>query len=266
MSMTGMSAKAYAQNYLAVVNQAGEVWARSLNLTSVGSGFKLAGPSIFGGPAQFALPGFFTGIDVVTPGGAVWTHSITITNGTGTIGSGVNIGSLFGGPDAEFVLKDDSIGAYYVVNTRGQVWIHNLSNGVVGGGTLLNGPSLFGGPNQKFVLFDPGYRILVINTLGEVWAHDLVCPPPNQGFGCVPTGVGIGYKLGGPRLFGGSGSNDKYALVANQFILIVNSAGQVWAHRFSHSTISAGYQLQGPSLFGGDNTSFVVGFTFEPIE
>lgn len=263
--LTGINAKAYAQNFLAVVNRDGEVWPRELTLTSVGPGFKLAGPSLFGGPYKFVTSDSDSDIVVVTAAGTAWNHTILDSDGgslDGIQGGIAEKGSLFDGSNAEFVLKDYP--NYYVINTAGEVWVHVDQNGTIGPGKKLNGPSLFGGSNQKYVLYDPGFRILVLNSLGQVWAHDLSCAHPGP-LGCVtPDSIGSGYKLTGPGLFGAP--NDKYALVANQCILIVNTAGQVWAHKFSHSTIQGGFQLQGPVLFGGNNDAFVTALTGHPLQ
>jgi hypothetical protein len=67
-----------------------------------------------------------------------------------------------------------------VVNTKGEVWAHDLSSSKPGifcpdsvsVGHTLHGPTLFGAPNDKYVVYYDG-QLLVINTLGEVWARSV---------------------------------------------------------------------------------------------
>ena len=88
-------------------------------------------------------------------------------------------GSLFGAPDAKYVLGDVDCPRIYVVNTRGEVWAHDLIGFTVGPGNKLNGHLLFGAPNDKYVVWGFG-QILVINSQGEVWAHDVSGSTPNN--------------------------------------------------------------------------------------
>jgi hypothetical protein len=263
MLLPAVTVTAYAQNYLAVINQTGEVWPRSLDSTSVGPGFMLQGPSIFGGPGNLFVLSDDADIVVITESGTVWDHYILQSGNPPTLiqGGVPNDGSLFGGPDTAFVLKANPV--YYVVNTAGQVWAHIVQNGTVGNGILLNGASIFGAPNTKYVLYDPAFfRIFVINTKGQVWAHDLSCTQPGP-FGCVVADtVGSGYKLAGHSILR---ATSKYVVVANTSILVVNTAGQVSAHKYSHAAVHAGQTLQGPGLFGGDDDRDVTVFTYHPI-
>jgi hypothetical protein len=181
-------------------------------------------------------------------------------------------GTLFGGSDAKYVVANTR--TIYVINTEGEVWAHE-GWGDLSGGNKLNGPSLFGGNNDKYVLLDDN-RILIINTLGEIWAHDLICtnlplqepPPLFTGVLCGPyTGavspdaVGGGYKLNGPSLFGAT--NDKYVVLVNELLLVINTSGDVWARSISGTTVSAGYKLSGPRLFGGPDDRYVVVYEAE---
>jgi hypothetical protein len=216
------------QPFLAVINQAGQVWARTLSsnqgMLSVGSGFLLAGPTLFGGPDDQFVLGSRGNIAVVTRSGNVWNHRIPAGSGPAIEAGMEDTGSLFGGPDAQFVLYSPS-GVYYVVTTAGKVWAHTEQNGAIGGGTELSGPGLFGAPNQKYVLYDPTFsRILVINTSGNVWAHDLTSA----------NGIGGGTELSGPSLFGAP--NDKYAVLDYFYenILIINTSDK-YGHIIYHN-------------------------------
>ncbi len=252
---------AFAQGAkLAVINTAGEVWARDLDLSggNVGAGVKLSGPGLFGGPDDQFVVASVNSIAVITTSGAFWPRTVQLNN---TIGPGFKTsGSLFGGPNAKYVLYNYGCGEVYVVNTQGEVWAHSTSSTSVGIGRKLNGPSLFGGPNDKYVVFD-GARILVINTQGEVWAHDLSSSnrPPNSLLGCEYDTVGIGYKLAGPSLFGGP--NDKYVACTggpDGYLLVINSLGEVWSRRLSRAAVGPGVKLNGPGLFGAANDKYVV--------
>jgi hypothetical protein len=243
---------------LAVVNKAGEVWVREVWANAVGEGVKLEGPGLFGGPDDAFVLGSYRAISVVTKSGVLWVHSIEGDAPGEYLGSILGsvypvAGSLFGGPDAKYVLTDSNM--IYVINTKGEVWAHpwtaNLSDGY-----KLSGPSLFGSPNDKYVLLD-GNRILVINTLGEIWAHDLSCTHPiPQSYNCPPDTIGGGYKLNGPNLFGAA--NDKYVVLWYDLLFVINTSGEVWARQISSSTVGAGYKLSGPALFGGANDKYVV--------
>ena len=176
-------------------------------------------------------------------------------------------GSLFGAPDARFVLRDVRNNAVYVVNNKGEVWAHQLSLAEgVSVGYRLKGPSLFGGADDKYALLDSRFnRILVINKQGQVWAHDLSCsiPPVPPSASCTVDTVGAGYKLNGPTLFGGP--DDKYVVLANDLLMVANTEGEVWARTIAHSTVGAGHKLSGPGLFGGKDDRFVVVLDLNPI-
>jgi hypothetical protein len=197
-------------------------------------------------------------IAVITTSGAYWPRTVHDT----TIDAATRIpGSLFGGPDAKYVLDGGNTNLVFVVNKKGEVWLHVVSSGGVGTGQKLNGPSLFGGPNDKYVVYDDfGHpSILVITIQGEVWAHDL----SNASGGGFDT-VGAGHKLNGPALFGGP--NDKYVVRSEGRLLVVNTLGEVWAHDLSNAsggvvdTVGAGYKLNGPALFGGPNDKYVIAY------
>jgi len=170
-------------NKLAVINTAGKVWARDLDLAGgkIGAGVQLTGPGLFGGPDDQFVVASGPYIAVITKSGAFWPRLVQFDN---TIGSGMQVsGSLFGGPDTKYVQFDGGCQEVYVVNTAGEVWTHTtpLQTGAsVGPGRKMNGPSLFGSTNHKYVVLEIGSRILVINTQGEVWAHDISNshPPP----------------------------------------------------------------------------------------
>jgi hypothetical protein len=254
---TSAFAQQVAQTKLAVINQAGEVWARDINATMVGAGEMLQGPSLFGGPDDGLVLGSTNNLYVVTKSGAVWAHDMTprTVSDTHRIDAGSPLpGTLFGGPDAKYVLYDETAMMFYVVTTNGIVWAHPL--GQISGGYPLKGPSLFGAQNDKYVLLD-GNRILVVNTRGQIWAHDLSCTNPiPQSFLCPPDTVGAGYMLNGPSLIGAP--NDKYVVLANGRLMVINTFGEVWARNISASTVDAGYKLSGPTLFGGANDKYVV--------
>jgi len=74
--------------------------------------------------------------------------------------------------------------------------------------------------------------------------------------------VGGGHKLSGPGLFGGP--NDKYVVSLNGTLYVINTAGQVWAHAMTSSTIGGGVELSGPTLFGGPNDKYVVAYVIPP--
>jgi hypothetical protein len=250
--------KLYAQTLkLAVINTNGEVWARDLSDNTIGPSVKLTGPSLFGGSDDRYVLGFFNSISVVTELGAVWPRKITDT----TVGASSKLsGSLFGGADTKYVLNDESCDLIFVVNTSGEVWGHSISSSSVDDGFRLNGPSLFEGRNEKYLVFDvdgSNKRILVVNTAGEVWAHDLSRVPNTF---CGLDGIGAGYKLSGPGLFGAP--NDKYVLAG---LYVVNTSGEVWRHGTTHSAVGDGVKLNGPTLFGARNDKYVVTYIYSPL-
>jgi hypothetical protein len=267
MTVCGMlmvaSTSAFAQQVnetkLAVINQAGQVWARDFNATTVGPGEMLQGPSLFGGPDDAFVLGSTNNIWVVTKSGRVWSHDMTprSVSDTNHIDAGSALpGTLFGGPDAKYVLYDQTSAMFYVVTTKGVVWAHPLSQ--ISGGYALKGPLLFGAPDDKYVLLD-GNRILVVNTRGQIWAHYISCTNPvPQSFLCPPDTVGAGYMLNGPSLFGAA--NDKSVVLANGLLMVINTFGEVWARNISTSTVGAGHKLSGPTLFGGSNDKYVIAY------
>src|SRR5262245_55694073 len=153
---------------LAVINTRGEVWARDLDVAAgrIGDGIKLSGPGLFGGPDDQFVVGSLNSVAVITTAGIFWPRTVSAT----TVGPGIRFsGSLFGGPDAKYVLDFRSCNEVYVINTKGEVWAHAISASAVGGGRRLNG-TLFGAPDDKYVVLDEfNRRILVVNTRGEVW-------------------------------------------------------------------------------------------------
>jgi hypothetical protein len=248
---------------LAVINTAGEVWARDLDLSSgnVGAGSKLTGPGLFGGPDDQFVVASGTSIAVITKSGAFWPRTVEIGN---AISPGVQTsGSLFGGQNAKYVLYySGSSSVVYVVNTKGEVWTHSIGTQSgnptsVVSGRKMNGPSLFGAPNDKYVVLE-GNRILVINTQGEVWAHDLSESNPTPGtFGGLKFDtVSTGRKLNGPGLFGAP--NDKYVAYVPGHLLVINNLGEVWARAITSSEVGPGVKLNGSGLFGGANDKYVV--------
>ena len=250
-----MGTDAFAQGAkLAVINASGEVWARDLSGNSVGPGVKLTGPGLFGGPDDQFVVASQNYIAVVTTSGALWRRYVD----DNSVGNGVrHSGSLFGGPDAKYVVDGGRCHAVFVVNNGGEVWAHALGPKSVGIGSKLNGPSLFGGPNDKYVVYDDLYkRLLVINTRGEVWAHDMR-GSASQGT-CGFDTVGGGYKLNGPGLFGAP--NDKYVVASGGRLLVINAMGEVWARNMAHSAIGSGVKLDGPGLFGGSDDKYVVAY------
>jgi hypothetical protein len=239
---------------LAVINASGEVWARDLSANSIGPGVKLAGPALFGGSDDRFVVASQNSIAVVTMSGALWRRQVDDIS----VGPGVQHGgSLFGGPDAKYVVDGGSCRAVFVVNSAGEVWAHALGLKSIGVGNRLNGPSLFGGPNDKYVVYDDrNRRILVVNTRGEVWAHDMA---GNAAQGaCGFDGVGGGYRLNGSGLFGGP--NDKYVVASGGRLLVINAMGEVWARSMTRSAIGPGVKLDGPGLFGGPDDKYVVAY------
>jgi hypothetical protein len=253
---------------LAVINTAGEVWARDLDLagSKVGAGVQLTGPGLFGGTDDQFVVASGPWIAVITKSGAYWPRRVQFDN---TIGSGMQVsGSLFGGPDTKYVLYDGGCQEVYVVNTAGEVWTHTIAsqNGnftSVGLGQQMNGPSLFGSTNPKYVVLEIGSRILVINAQGEVWAYDISIsnPTPNQ-FQCGFNTVSAGQQLTGPGLFGAP--NDKYVAFVYNSLLVINTLGEVWAHNITDSAVGSGNMLNGPGLFGGTDDKYVVTYSVEP--
>jgi hypothetical protein len=239
---------------LAVINTAGEVWTRDLDLPggTIGAGSKLTGPGLFGGPDDQFVVACYNSIAVVTTSGAFWPRYVqtgnTITSGSKTSGS------LFGGTDTKYVLYDCGCNAVYVVNTKGEVWSHAIGKSV-GAGSKMKG-LLFGSPNDKYVVFGPA-SILVINTQGEVWAHVLSSSKPMTF--CNYDTVSTGQKIGS-GLFGAP--NDKYVAYWGGSLLVINSLGEVWAHRIGSSTVGPGVKLKGPGLFAAPNDKYVVTYQF----
>jgi hypothetical protein len=251
----------HAQDKLAVVNTAGEVWARDLSTNTIGPGVKLAGPGLLGGPDDQFVVASSNEIAVVTSSGAYWPRAVD----DNTIGSSSGLsGSLFGGSDAKYVFAGDECGkAVYVVTSSGDVWTHSIT-GAVGTGRKLNGPPLFGDPNDKYVTHDGNNRrILVINARGEVWAHELsTSTPPPPGAFCSPADtIGAGYKLNGPGLFGAP--NDMYVVSYAGRLLVINTLGEVWATDLSPTAVGPGMKLTGPGLFGTPNDAkYVVAYRY----
>jgi hypothetical protein len=267
-----LGSAAYAQDAIAVVNRSGQVWARTVTASSVGSGVQLTGPNLFaaGLDDEFVLSGLY----VVTKSGAVWSHPVVYQlNTLGALGPATKVpGSLFGGSDAKYVISGNNPNGILVINTAGQVWSHpvntcsvNCPNPIsIGNGSQLSGPSLFGGANDKYAVLDYQHqaansngRILIINTGGEVWAHDLLCGPvPPESLTCTAISIGAGYRLAGPGLFGAP--NDRYLVLANSSLLVIDKAGEVWAHNVSTSAVGPGFRLNGPVLFGGSDDKYVI--------
>jgi hypothetical protein len=158
--MLAVNARAQAQGpgpKLAVINTAGEVWARDLSANTVGPGMKLTGPGLFGGPDdQFVVASADTTIAVVTKSGDFWPRQVTDT----TISQPSHpSGSLFGGPDAKYVLYDGSLNVVYVVNTKGQVWSHVIS-------TTDGIPTTVGGSTERpIVVWRPKRQICCFRRL-----------------------------------------------------------------------------------------------------
>jgi hypothetical protein len=252
---------------LAVINTEGQVWARQLDLSggNVGAGEEVTGPSLFGGPDdQFVVTGGIAYIAVVTKTGAFWPHFLNPSTAPPgfALGPGLQFsGSLFGGPDAKYVLGDMGCGVY-VINQAGAIWNHivELDNNSIGAGNQLNGPTLFGAPDDKYVV-STGSSILVVNTKGEVWAHDLSSSKPNI---FCPDTVSVGRKLNGPSLFGAP--NDKYVVYYEGQLLVINTLGEVWARSVTSSAVGPGKKLIGPGLFGGTDDKYVIAFLWEPTD
>ena len=253
-----------AQDKLAVINAKGQVWARDLSTNNIGAGSMLTGPSLFGGSDDRFVVAFTNEIAVITASGIVWPRAVD----TQTIGSSSGLsGSLFGGPDAKYVLAyDNCLQAALVVTNSGNVWVHSIGTSV-GPGKKLSGPTLFGAPNDKYVVYDrSNRRVLVITTKGEVWAHDLssTAPPTNPFPFCSPDTIGPGYRLTGPGLFGAP--NDRFVVWYNDRLLVINSLGEVWARNISHSSVGPGVKLIGPGLFGTPNDSkYVVAYRYAQV-
>jgi hypothetical protein len=242
---------------LAVINTQGEVWAREVTESTISAGVKLSGPGLFGGPDDKYVIGLRENIAVITKTGDVWNRKVTAT----TVENGSNVGNIFGGPNDKYVLSAQRGyagipgGLILVVNTDGEVWQHNIDKNILSSRGKLNGPGLFGGPNDKYVVYeDSAERILVINTNGEVWAHNLL---RKDSFSPI-DGIGGGYKLDGPGLFGGP--NDKYVVYLYGQLLVINAQGEVWARKVLKSTVTAGVKLSGPGLFGEPNDKYVIGY------
>jgi hypothetical protein len=183
-----------------------------------------------------------------------------------TIGSSLKLsGSLFGSSDAKYVLGGDNCGqrVAYVINSKGEVWMHLIDSQSVGDGKKLNGPSLFGGSDHKYAVYIDG-SILVINTRGEVWSHNVLASTrAPQTFCDLYDTIRDGHKLAGTSLFGGP--NDRYVLALGHRLLVVNTLGEVWAHDLSSVGVGAGVKLSGPGLFGTPNdTKYVVAYDYTP--
>jgi hypothetical protein len=263
VSALALSPAAVAQTNIAVINQPGQVWLHPVTETTVGPGIQLTGSPIVG-PNDESVFGEMNQIDVANKTGELWVHGTTPES----VLPGHHVpGSLFGAPDARFVLRDVRNNTIYVVNTKGEVWAHQLSLAEgVSVGYRLKGPPLFGGSDDKYALLDSRFnRILVINKQGQVWAHDLSCSarPIPPSVSCTIDTVGPGYQLNGPSLFGGP--DDKYVVLANDLLMVVNTEGEVWARNISHSTVGTGHKLSGPGLFGGKDDRFVVVYDMNPI-
>ena len=250
-----LQATGFAQDAkLAVINTRGDVWARDLDLVggTVGGGMKLSGPGLFGGPDDQFVVASLNSIAVINTAGGFWPRTVT----SSSVGPGIGFsGTLFGGPDAKYVLDFRSCNQVYVVNDKGDVWSHAINSSSVGGGWRLNG-NLFGAPDDKYVVLDEiNRRILVVNTRGEVWGHDL---SKSDATFCGFDGVGAGYRLNGPGLFGAP--DDKYVAVLGNTLMVINTRGEVWTRNMTRSTIGPGVKLNGPGLFGAPDDKYVVAY------
>ena len=262
---------AVAQMKLGVIDRAGAVQGYNLTPNTIGPGVELTGTPIAGSNDQFAL-GETNGIDMVNSAGELWLHTATDQS----VFPGYHVpGSLYGRNDTRYVLSDGGR-LIYVINTKGEVWAHYWTRDGVLDGSKLTGPALFGRSvllgrvsDDKYVVWDAGYtvggRILVVTSVGEVWAHDLSCsiPPIPPSLSCTVDTVGAGYKLNGPTLF--FAPNDKYVVLANDLLMVINTYGEVWARNISHYAVGPGYKLTGPKLFGGNDDRFVVVYEVVPI-
>jgi hypothetical protein len=259
---------AVAQMKLGVIDQTGAVQAYDLTRNTLGPGVELTGTPIAGSNDQFAL-GKTNGIDVVNIQGKLWSHTVD----NQSVFPGYHVpGSLYGRDDTRDVLSDGGR-LIYVINTKGEVWAHYWTADGVSDGYKLNGLlprtwSSLGHPDDKYVVWEAGYtyggRILVVNWQGGVWAHDLSCsiPPTPPSLSCTIDTVGTGYKLNGPTLF--FAPNDKYVVVANDLLMVINTLGEVWARNISHYEVGPGYKLTGPKLFPGNEDRFVVVYDVVP--
>jgi len=255
---------AVAQMKLGVINQAGAVWAHDLTITTVGPGVELTGHPIAGSNDEFVF-GRINEIGVVNKSGEIWLHTVTDQS----VFPGYQVpGSLYCGPIPSRYVLSDGGRLIYVINTKGDVWAHYWTRDSVSCGYKLKGGQIVG-PNDKYVVWEAGYtdggRILVVNRQGEVWAHDLSCsvPPIPPSLSCTIDTVSAGYNLRGPALF--SAPNDKYVVIANDLLMVINTLGDVWARNISHHAVGPGYKLTGPKLFGGNDDRFVVVYEVVPI-
>jgi hypothetical protein len=94
-----------------VINTLGEVWAHDLTSdvpqsfcpNSVGAGYKLTGPSLFGGPNDKYVVSAGTHLLVINSLGQVWARNITRTS----VGPGFQLSGpgLFGAPNDKYVVE-----------------------------------------------------------------------------------------------------------------------------------------------------------------
>jgi hypothetical protein len=193
----------------------------------------------------------------------VWDRSVTAT----TVGPGIKrTGSLYGAPDAKYVFADCLYGTF-VVNRAGSVFDHptttNTSQFLQFKGASLFGFTAPGVSNDKYVVINQvSPSFLVITTPGDVWAHDLT-NASNDSIEICPDTIGGGHKLTGPSLFG-TPANDKYVVDVPGYLLVINTAGQVWAHAVSKTSIGAAFVLTGPGLFGAPNDKYIVTYRLDP--
>jgi hypothetical protein len=86
-------------------------------------------------------------------------------------------------------------------------------------------------------------KVAVINAKGEVWARDL-----------SSNSIGVGTKLTGPGLFGGT--DDQFVVAFTNQIAVITKSGIVWPRTVDDQRIGSSSKLSG-SLFGGPDAKYV---------
>jgi hypothetical protein len=149
------------------VNARGEVWGKlyyegDVSFPNPLAGdlgspiYQLNGPPLSGLPAKYVVL-WADQIFVINDAGEMWVHGLSSTNPNiltctyNTVGAGHKLsGSLWNTRNDKYVVSGG--GGVYVIDNAGEVWLHTLTNDVIGDGVKMNGPSLFGGPNDKYVV------------------------------------------------------------------------------------------------------------------
>eukprot|EP01123_Difflugia_compressa_P005336 TRINITY_DN16_c0_g2_i3.p1 TRINITY_DN16_c0_g2~~TRINITY_DN16_c0_g2_i3.p1 ORF type:complete len:242 (+),score=53.02 TRINITY_DN16_c0_g2_i3:95-820(+) len=214
-----------AKNHLVVVNDNGEVWAHPLSAGSVGGAFQLPGPAVavHGVPPKFViLDKHHSRILVINAAGEVWAHDLDFNSRY--TGPAYHVQGPAVGLAAHDLQVYGTKHGLAVRNANGEVWVHHYVNrNAYGGAARMNSPPVASSGTPARYVFKSHRRFIVVNTAGEVWAHQRTAPWAYGG------NFGGAYKAS-HELVAVGGVPAKAVIPWKQYILVINQAGEVWAH------------------------------------